>query len=353
MPVINRHALITNRVAAIRAHHEQVGIPRAEIDVSGGVDSAVMLLLLVRALGAGNVTAVYSSIDSSDESRRHARAVAEVAGVRLCEVEGRHGYGAVVQAALQSLADAGYDMSEIEARCKAQPTIMGSLRSTLRAPLGRFMGRLTGGAIRHGTGNECEDRWLRFYQKGGDGEVDTNPLAMLSKGEVYQLALALGVPHEIIKALPTPDLWGVGDEHNDEAELTALSGVEWSYSRIDLETGEYTKVGTIERLSRFLDHGFSAWFDSLCGINGGWLFAKDKGHDSISGDWEFNMDALVKEAKSFFDPDHSERDVRAFLESARRWERSTRHKFNPNIPALGTRKELLDAGILTDELPEV
>ena len=43
---------------------------------------------------------------------------------------------------------------------------------------------MTGNGLRHGTGNECEDRWLRFYQKGGDGEVDSNPIAMLSKGGI-------------------------------------------------------------------------------------------------------------------------------------------------------------------------
>ena len=70
-----------------------------------------------------------------------------------------------------------------------------------------------GGGIRHGTGNECEDRFLRFYQKGGDGEVDTNPIAMLSKGEVFQLARGLGVPQRVLQALPSPDLWGVGEQH--------------------------------------------------------------------------------------------------------------------------------------------
>lgn len=41
MPVINVDKLIENRVEAIRNFHAQVGIPKAELDLSGGIDSAV------------------------------------------------------------------------------------------------------------------------------------------------------------------------------------------------------------------------------------------------------------------------------------------------------------------------
>jgi hypothetical protein len=48
--------------------------------------------------------------------------------------------------------------------------------------------------------------------------------------------------------------------------------------------------------------------------------------------------------------------TREHLESARKWERITRHKMNPNCPDLTDglgRKGLLDTGVLTDELPKV
>ena len=37
------------------------------------------------------------------------------------------------------------------------------------------------------------------------------------------------------------------------AEQVATDRVRWTYSRVDAATGEYRRVGTIERLSRFLD----------------------------------------------------------------------------------------------------
>ena len=73
MPVINPEGLVQNRVRAIQEFHNNVGIPRAQLDVSGGIDSAVMLALLQRALGKDNITAVYSGIQSSQDSKERAQ----------------------------------------------------------------------------------------------------------------------------------------------------------------------------------------------------------------------------------------------------------------------------------------
>ena len=356
MPVLNIEALIENRCDAIRKYHDDADLHRAELDVSGGIDSAVLLLLLAKALDPKNITAVYSSINSSHESGQRAQAVADVAGVRLCRVAATGAYNILVEAATNALVEAGYVRDRIETRLKEDPTVLGSLRSTLRAPLGRFMNRITGGGIRHGTGNEDEDRWLRFYQKGGDGEVDTNPLAMLSKGEVYQLAVALGVPEEIITCMPTPDLWGEGEGHNDEDELARLSGVEWSYSRVDPKTGKYVKVGTIERMSRFLDEPL------------GILLRKPMNalmDQPLYGHLELHIGATFNDLLCSEDmtpipmKDRVEAEALRFgltfnhVVSARKWERITRHKMNPNCPSLGSRQELIDEGLITDELPKV
>lgn len=338
MPVLDPKALLDNRVAAIRDYHRSTGIDRAELDVSGGVDSAVMLGLLVRALGADKVTGVYSSINSSEQSRARARAAGKAFGATVAEVALEPAFEAAVQQVVIALANAGLDRAQLEQRMKDDPIVLGSFRSCLRAPVGRFVNRLTGGGIRHGTGNECEDRWLRFYQKGGDGEVDSNPIAMLAKGEVFQLGLALGVPDEILTATPTPDLWGVGEEHTDERELAAISGVDWTYSRVDPSSGLYTRVGTIERLSRALD----------CEMPRG-VALEEVLFGSAGIDNE--LPALIEVAKPSF-PGLSDEEIAAFLASARKWERITRHKFNPNCPSLGARSELLAAGILTNTLPE-
>ena len=51
MPVSDVSALIQNRVQTLRSYHQDTGLERAELDLSGGIDSAVMAGLLVLALG--------------------------------------------------------------------------------------------------------------------------------------------------------------------------------------------------------------------------------------------------------------------------------------------------------------
>lgn len=346
MPVLNPEALIDNRVQAIIAAHDRASILKAELDLSGGIDSAVMAGLLVEALGPENVILVHSGMSTNPEQTARASALAEALGCPMINIDLSALYENFITQAGEAIAAAYGDesLNDVNDRCNADKTILGSIRSTLRAPVGRAFNRLLGGGIRHGTGNECEDRFLRFYQKGGDGEVDSNPIAMLSKSEVYQLAFALGYRlacepeyRTIIEATPSPDLWGEGDGHSDEAELLSWTGAPFTYGRINPETGEIASYGTIERVSRFLDvqsWGACPVSDYLFGVN--------------DPDWS----EMVTEAKQsgYFDG-FSDSEVETLLTAARKVEQITRHKMNPNCPAYGDRASLVEEGILTNELP--
>ena len=244
----------------------------------------------------------------------------------------------------KNLVDAGFDDAEIAARIEGDNTILGSIRSCIRAPLGRGYLRMTGSGLRHGTGNECEDRWLRFYQKGGDGEVDSNPISMLSKGEVFQLACGLGkrlnavdAYAAIVSAPPTPELWGATISHTDEDEIGAYLNMtdcgHTFYSYVDPNTGDYTAIGLIERVARFNDQ-----------TEGTALFEDDVDDQGL--------EEILKTATASRPFQGVEESVvRAILLGARRTERITRHKFNPNCPGLGDREGLIQKSILTDELP--
>lgn len=331
MPVLNIQSLIDNRVSAIQKMHSDTNSPRAQLDVSGGVDSAVMLGLLEQAVGADNITAVYSGINSSEESLTRAQEVADAFSVNLISIDLSETYGELVSKMVTSLEASGMDSATIQQRYMSDPTILGSIRSCIRAPVGRGFNRLAGNGIRHGTGNECEDRWLRFFQKGGDGEVDSNPVAMLSKGEIYQLAIGLGVPQATVDALPTPDLQAVGEDHNDEDELLAMTGMPFTYSRVDFTTSQYTTIGTIEQVSRFADN-----------------YSLFSGNQKLT-DSELTTLATLAKNLGFF-PQFSENDAKSFLAAANTTELQTRHKENPNCPSLGDRQTLIDSGILTNTL---
>lgn len=339
MPVIDVSRLIDNRTQALSGYHRSCGIERAELDLSGGVDSAVLATLLVSALGPRQVTLAHTCIATDPAATARAASLAAALGCPLAVGRFDEVFALALAELTRSLVAAGYDAGEIARRTASDPTILGSIRSTLRAPLGRAFNRLTGGGLRHGTGNECEDRFLRYYQKGGDGEVDTNPLAMLSKTEVYQLAFALGrrlgpavaaALRPVIAVEPSADLWGCGEaRHTDEAELRGWLGVPFSYGRIDPVSGAIVRVGTIERVSRFADGAEALLFGAA---------EPDAGA----------LRAAARHSRCFDGFDDTE--MLALLRAARRAERATRHK-RTLAPTLGSRRELVERGILDNRLP--
>ena len=150
---------------------------------------------------------------------------------------------------------------------------------------------------------------------------------MLAKGETYS-SRALKVPRSIIDALASPDLHGIGAQHNDEDEIRALSSVERTYSRIDWDSGEHTRVGTIEMLSRFLD-----------------CHPQLMQPEPLS---EAALDMLARAAQPIFERSHAV--VVTFLEFSPGARRASRHKHNPNCSSLGSRGELVDRNILTNQL---
>ena len=78
-----------------------------------------------------------------------------------------------------------------------------------------------------GTGNKIEDFGVGFYTKYGDGGVDISPIADLTKTQVWELAIHLGVINSIIIAKPTDGLFE--DGRSDEDQIGAsYSELEWA-----------------------------------------------------------------------------------------------------------------------------
>lgn len=239
--VLQSEKVVARIVTWLQEKMHEARTNRLAVDISGGVDSAVTAALCARAAGIDNVIGIYSNIHSSAESRRRAILVARTLGINLVQFDLDDVFASIVAKTEMAFRDLGLSFPDAS---DANRVIFGSLRSTLRAPIGRFTNRAFGGGLRVGTGNRDEDELTRFYQKGGDGEVDLNPIAGLFKGEVYELAVYLGIPAEIIHATPSPDLWGIGEAHADETELRDLTGVPLTYTRLG------GPMGTIEWASR-------------------------------------------------------------------------------------------------------
>jgi NAD+ synthase len=66
-----------------------------------------------------------------------------------------------------------------------------------------------------GTGNR-DEYYIGYFTKYGDGGSDMAPLARLTKGEVREMALYLGVPEHIVNRVPSAGLWR---GQTDESEM--------------------------------------------------------------------------------------------------------------------------------------
>jgi len=303
MAITDFQRLVEMVVGRMRAQAAAAHTDRAEVDISGGVDSAVVAALACLAFGPEHVIGVYSSIQSGEETQQRARLVARKFGFPLVELDLSEVYRLVVAAVRAEFDRLGLPFPSEQG--EASRTVFGGLRSCLRAPVGRFVNRAFGGGIRQGTGNRDEDELIRFYQKGGDGEVDCNWIAGLFKSEVWELATHLGVPEAVIRATPSPDLWGIGERHTDEGELESLTGVRLTYTRPG------GPLGSIE-----------------------WASRENLASGCITGDSADRPPAALG---------YSEEQCR-IIEILRRLERTSRHKALP--PPQLPREELLEAGVV-------
>jgi len=172
------------------------GFGRVVLGLSGGVDSAVSLLLAVRALGPDNVFAFrlpYTT--SSPESLEHARLLVEQTGVQERTIDIGGAVDAYVGAHEPGLS----------------PLRRGNLAARFRAMV-LFDQSAALNALPLGTGNKSE-RLLGYFTWHADDSPPVNPLGDLFKTQVWALARHLGVPQEIVGKPASADLVaGVHDE---------------------------------------------------------------------------------------------------------------------------------------------
>ena len=172
------------------------GFERVVIGVSGGVDSAVSLLLACKALGPANVHGFrlpYAT--SSADSLAHAKIAIAAAGAREHTVS----------------ITAAVDAYVSEHEPDVTPTRRGNLAARMRSAI-LFDQSAKLDALPLGTGNKSE-RLLGYYTWHGDDSPPINPLGDLFKTQVWTLARHLGVPAEIVDKPASADLIrGVHDE---------------------------------------------------------------------------------------------------------------------------------------------
>jgi len=218
----------------------------AVVGISGGVDSATVLALCVRAFEPRAVTALMMpDRDSSPDSERLARVLAAQRGVQplleniTAALEGLGCY-ARRDAAIRRVFPEYDEHAGWRAKIVLPPNLLDDdtlnvfLVTVVRPdgseaskplPVAEFLQIVASSnfkqrtrmamlyhhaELRHfaviGTANKNE-RDQGFFVKHGDSGVDCDLLAHLYKTQIYQLAAHLGVPEEIQRRTPTSDTY--------------------------------------------------------------------------------------------------------------------------------------------------
>lgn len=175
-------------VAFLRDEFERRGFTKAVIGVSGGVDSAVVAALAVRALGKENVIGVRLPYrTSSADSLAHAELLMVQLGIeqRTLDISG---------------AVDGYLAHEPNADAARRGNVMSRVRM-----ISLFDLSAKHRALPLGTGNKSE-RLLGYFTWHADDSPPVNAIGDLFKTQVWQLAAYLGVPTAIVQKPASADL---------------------------------------------------------------------------------------------------------------------------------------------------
>jgi NAD+ synthase len=216
---------------------------RGIIGLSGGVDSALVLELAVRAMGKDNVYGLMMPANSQNIDVNYARNHAEKLGIKYRVVD---------------------KLSEVIKACKFNigffdnPLDEGNLKARLRMAHLYAAARQYHGVVL-GTGNKSE-LMIGYFTKYGDGGVDMLPIGQLYKTQVWKLAKEIGVPDEIVKRTPTAGLWPgqtdegeIGVKYSDLDKI--LLGIE-----LQFEVDEIVKYAKVSH--KMVNNLFDKWIFS-------------------------------------------------------------------------------------------
>ena len=182
----------------IRSEITRIGMSRAVIGLSGGIDSALSCALAVEALGAENVLAVRMPYKaSSQDSLDHAQLLIDQLGVPSKTIE--------ITDMVEPLFELDPEISKLR---------KGNIMARERMIVIYDQSEVFKGLV-VGTSNKTEIL-LGYSTLFGDSANAINPIGDLYKTQVRQLSRAMNIPAPIVDKPPSADLW---EDQTDEKEL--------------------------------------------------------------------------------------------------------------------------------------
>lgn len=182
----------------------KTGLKNAVIGLSGGIDSAVVAVLAVKAFGENFQAFTLPSTSSSKSSFDDAKELCDKFKIKNQNIF----IGDLVQTYFQDKEKDNLRIGNFSARMRMSVLYDMSAKYS---------------ALVLGTSNKSE-LLLGYGTMFGDLASAINPIGDLYKSEIFEFARYLGVPDSIINKPPSADLW---EGQNDEDDLG------YSYAIID------------------------------------------------------------------------------------------------------------------------
>lgn len=210
----------------LREKGREAGCDGAVVGISGGVDSALCLALLTRAWPEKTLGLILPC-HSQKEDVEDAILVAQHFSCEYKIVDLSRTYDTLVNTISVLPSD-------------ERSLAFANLKPRLRMLTLYYFANLYNYIV-VGTGNK-DELYIGYFTKYGDGGVDLLPLGDLTKSEVRQMALYMGVPEKIVYRVPSAGLW---EGQTDEEEM----GI--SYNDLDAYlTGREVSPEVAERIER-------------------------------------------------------------------------------------------------------
>jgi len=202
----------------IKKSVEEAGLNGAIVAVSGGIDSAVVLSLTVKALEPKRVTAL--TLPERDVTPKQD-----------------------IDDVMQLVTELGLtcDCVDITPTLRVMRESLPLYSPSNRVAFGNVKARTRMIIVYHyantlnrmvvGTSNRSE-LYTGYFTKYGDAGVDIMPIGDLYKNQIRQLALHLNLPEQIIKKVPTAGFWpGQTDEEELGIDYDSLDLILYAWSK--------------------------------------------------------------------------------------------------------------------------
>ncbi len=190
-------------VAFIRDVSGKANKSKIIVAVSGGIDSALSLSLVVWSVGRQNVYPVFLPFADQDMSdAKNLAAWLEIPEENWREVN--------IEPVVKSLKkQAGWKKNQPEAQIRLG-NFMARSRMIILYDWARQVDGLVGGT------ENLSEHYLGYFTRFGDEASDLEPIRHLLKSQVRQLAEYLGLPEVFLTKAPSAGLW---QGQTDEKEL--------------------------------------------------------------------------------------------------------------------------------------